>query len=525
MATEARKVSAFDLVASQAWAIQPSMLETIVAIARRENESPEAVAAKLGRPLQNTRTVSVRDGVAIVPVTGPIFRYANLFTELSGATSLEVLARDFNAAINDPYVTSVILEIDSPGGQAAGISDFAQQVRAGASIKPVIAYGDNMIASAAYWIAAAASQIVIAKTAEVGSVGAVVGVDTTSKSGYLEIVSSQSPKKRPDMSTEEGRAQIQTRIDNLAQVFVEDVASYRGVSVETVLAEFGQGDMKMGADAVAAGMADDVSTLEEIIAGLAGATEGGLTMDPRNKAKLAANKSGTVHAAEGDAVVVSAVEPNSGPVSGGTAITITGSGFTDANSVTVGGVECTDVVIVDDATITATTPEGTEGAQDVSVTSPAGQGTGTGLFTYVIPGDEEEDDPAAPAAYHRGYAAGARAELARIQSVFAQATPGHDALLQKLAFDGKTTGPQAAVQVLAAENKARGTTLAALKGDAAKPVKPVASAEGSISTKGTPENEEEAKAQWEASADIRAEFPSASTYWSFCQVEAKNKRK
>lgn len=262
--------SAIDLVSTQPWAIQPHMLETIAQIAARENENPEAVAAKYGRPLQNTRTVSVRDGVAIVPVIGPIFRYANLFTDVSGATSLDILARDFNAALNDSTVKAIVLEIDSPGGQVAGVAEFASMVRAGTRSKPVTAYVGNLAASAAYWIAAAADEVVVSKTGMVGSIGAVVAIDTRREEGVMEIVSSQSPKKRVDATTDAGRAQIQRNIDELAEVFIADVATYRGVSVNSVAENYGQGDVLMGTQAAGVGMADRVSTLEEVIAVLAG---------------------------------------------------------------------------------------------------------------------------------------------------------------------------------------------------------------------------------------------------------------
>lgn len=265
-----RRASAFDLVAAQPWAIQPDMLATIAAIARRENESVDALEGRLGRPLQNARKVTTRDRVAVIPVTGPVFRYANLFTEISGATSLEVLSRDFVTAAEDPAIKHIVLNIDSPGGQANGIAEFAQMVRE--SEKPVTAYVDGTAASAAYWIAAAASRIVMSKTAMVGSIGAVVSISTTKSDGAVEIVSNQSPKKRPDVTTEAGRSQVQTLIDALAQVFIEDVAQYRSVSVEDVVARFGGGDVFLATEAVARGMADEVGTFEGLIAGLSGAT-------------------------------------------------------------------------------------------------------------------------------------------------------------------------------------------------------------------------------------------------------------
>ncbi len=281
------RASAFDYLAREPWAITPEVLTTIAAIARREGEGVDAVEARLGRPLQNARKVSLRGDVAVVPVTGPVFRYANLMTEISGATSLEVLARDFTTAIEDPNVRAVVLAIDSPGGQAAGIADFAALVRASASAngKRVIAHVDNSAASAAYWIAAAANEIVLSKTAMVGSIGVVLTIDPTrSKAGAIEIVSAQSPKKRPDVTTDAGRAQLQALTDKLGATFISDVAAFRGVPEAKVLADFGQGDMLIGAEAVAAGMADRVGTLEDVIAGIAGNTapqtqQGAITMD------------------------------------------------------------------------------------------------------------------------------------------------------------------------------------------------------------------------------------------------------
>lgn len=281
------RVSAFDMVASQPWAILPSMLETIGAIARRENDSVESLEARLGRPLQNTRAVTMRDGVALIPITGPIFRYANLFSEISGAVSLDVLATDLTRAIDDPSVKSIVLVLDSPGGQANGISEFAAMIRA--STKDVFAYVDGSAASAAYWIASAAKEIYISKTGEVGSIGAVVSIDTRGKrEGVIEIVSSQSPNKRPDVATDAGRALIQARIDSFAQVFIEDVAAYRDISVEDVLSNYGQGDMRMGAEAVRLKMAERIATLEEVIAGLTGANSKGakLIMSTENTAPV-----------------------------------------------------------------------------------------------------------------------------------------------------------------------------------------------------------------------------------------------
>ena len=423
------RVSAFDIIAAQPWAILPAVLETIGAIARRENDSVEALEARLGRPLNNTRTVTVRDGVALIPITGPIFRYANVFSEVSSAVSLDVLAQDFTRAIDDPAVKSIVLNLDTPGGQVNGIAEFASMVKR--STKPVVAYVGGSAASAGYWIAAAANEIVIAKTGEVGSIGAVVSIDTRGKrDGVIEIVSSQSPNKRPDVTSDTGRAQIQARIDSCAQAFIDDVAAYRGVTVEAVLDKYGQGDMRMGREAVSNGMADRVSTLEEVIAGLI-----------KTHSKGASNM-----AAENEQHVV----------------------------------------------------------------------TLEYLATH---------HPDLVAALQ---GAGATAERARIFDVQAQSMPGHEALVAELMTDGVTSGPQAAVRILAAERQINATRADDFRADAAAVVvsfAPATSA-GEDAASGAPAAaadtnmpvETRCKQAWESDAKLHDEFTSLAAYTAYTKA-------
>ena len=114
----ARRVLA--AIAADIWAILPESLEQIFEIASRLGD-PEALAVKAGQRLESSPRVEVRDGVAILPVRGPIVRYADMFSAVSGATALSTLARDFQAALVDPAVSAIVLEMDSPGGQATGI--------------------------------------------------------------------------------------------------------------------------------------------------------------------------------------------------------------------------------------------------------------------------------------------------------------------------------------------------------------------------------------------------------------------
>ncbi len=278
--TENRGNRALRAIANQGWAILPDNLDQIVEIAgRAQQEDIEALSTRLGRPLENTHTVTVRDGVAIIPVNGPLFRYANMFTRLSGATSYEVLATDIQQALDDPVIKAIILEIDSPGGMVAGNSELAEFIYQSRNIKPIVAYASYLTASAAYWIASAAQEIVAADTAVLGSIGTVLSYYKKKDETTGEIVSSQSPKKRVDMETDEGRTEVQQMIDALADVFINTVARNRNVSRETVLEKFGQGGVLVGQHAVDAGLADRIGTLEALIEELSEKSESSKTVN------------------------------------------------------------------------------------------------------------------------------------------------------------------------------------------------------------------------------------------------------
>lgn len=209
------------------------------------------------------------DEIAHISMIGPITRYSGFCSRLFGGVGIDAMTSRLNELENDDAVKAIVMEIDSPGGQAAGIADFADKVRSLSLKKPIISFVSDIGASAAYWIASASTKIVVSQTASVGSIGVYAAItdntEAMQKQGYKEItfVSSQSPKKRPDFTSDEGKSQIQAQIDTLASVFIDSVAKFRGVDSETVQAKFGQGDVVFAQDAVDRGMADAVGTIED----------------------------------------------------------------------------------------------------------------------------------------------------------------------------------------------------------------------------------------------------------------------
>lgn len=263
---------ALELAASQPWLMLPDALDNLLTISDRMGD-PMALATKRGERLEDSRQVTMRGSVAVVPVIGPIFRYANLFTEISGATSTQVLATDIQRALDDPKVKSIVLNIDSPGGVASGINELAEMIHAARSQKRIVAYIGGIGASAAYWIASAASEIVIDEASLAGSIGVVVEavIDSEKATGRTRysIVSRNAPNKRPDLGTEEGRAKLGETIDALGDVFVSKVARNLGVDAEKVPEMGDHGGIRVGADAVEHGLAHRVGSLESLITELA----------------------------------------------------------------------------------------------------------------------------------------------------------------------------------------------------------------------------------------------------------------
>lgn len=244
------------------WAITQSAFEEIHRIANRENNL-EAVLRERGKPLDNTHRVITRDNVAVIPVQGALFPRANLFSEISGAYSVEMLARDLNAAQTNPDVKAVVLQIDSPGGHTTMINEFAAQIKA--FDKPIVSYVVGQAASAAYWIAAASDKIYLDSTAIVGSIG-VVAAFSKKDTGTTEFVSSNAPDKRPDLESDTGKAVIQSLVDDMEAVFIESIMSNRGMSREQITNL--RGGVLVGAKAVSACFADEISNLEAVIQSL-----------------------------------------------------------------------------------------------------------------------------------------------------------------------------------------------------------------------------------------------------------------
>jgi len=259
----------------QPWLLSEQGMELLFAVWSRGELFPAALQrARTERgdePFGNPAEARRVGAAAIIPVYGPMFRHAGMMTELSGATSYQRIGRDLQAAVADPAVGRIILDIDSPGGEVSGCGELATQIRAACKSKPVLAYVSGQAASGAYWLASAASEIIADPSAVIGGLGCRIALTDSAKAQELagvkrvEIISSQTPAKRGSPVDGEVQGRAQRMADDIADVFLGAVAGFRGVGQEKVLKDFGAGEQLIASRALAAGMIDRLGNLDAVL--------------------------------------------------------------------------------------------------------------------------------------------------------------------------------------------------------------------------------------------------------------------
>lgn len=275
-----------DIVTSP-WAIVPEKLVELQNIyinhMRGEKIDLAAIEAKLGRSLDNReRSYDVNNGVGIIYIDGVIGKRMNAFSRISGGVSSQLITRDLRGVLANPEVNSVLLYVDSPGGSVDGTQELAREIFKARGQKPLAAFTDGLMASAAYWIASAVDPgrvFISGNTTQVGSIGVVArhvdvskmeerwGIKTSEIAAgrYKRIASQYEPL------SESGRRTIQDQVDHIYSAFVNDVASFRGLSPEPVKEGRGEGipwadgRIFLGTQAVNAGLVDGISTLDDLI--------------------------------------------------------------------------------------------------------------------------------------------------------------------------------------------------------------------------------------------------------------------
>ncbi len=194
-------------------------------------------------PEEDEPPYSVAGGVAYIPIQGTLVKRASGMDARSGLTSYEKLGAQIKAAAIDPAVQGIILDVDSGGGEADGMFDLADEIMSIRGSKPMFAVCDGMMCSAAYALGCCADQIYTTRTGTLGSIGCfMLFVD---QSGYdkqkgLKYTFIQAGKLKTQGNPHEpldgeAKAEFQSEVDRIRDMFVTHVARARGVTAQQVL--------------------------------------------------------------------------------------------------------------------------------------------------------------------------------------------------------------------------------------------------------------------------------------------------
>jgi len=262
-------------IRSTPWAALPSTVHAIhaavIAAAGRDGLPRADLGQDEPMPEPEPAYMISPDGIAVIRVQGIIGKHLSSMETMCGGYDLDTLAPALAASAADSRVRERVLYIDSPGGTCTGVPEAFAAVRRSAEAKPVFGFTDSQACSAAQWIASACDRFAITTSATVGSIGVYCAlVDESAawaKDGYrLELVKAGTQKAAGIAGapiTADDVAGFQRNVDAIYGMFVADVRTGRGLVDDAAL----QGQTFMGADAVAANLADDVVTdLSDLLA-------------------------------------------------------------------------------------------------------------------------------------------------------------------------------------------------------------------------------------------------------------------
>lgn len=277
-------------VQGKAWLVTEEIANVFIALYPRlaglevngsEIDARIEQAAEL-RGRQSEPITAGAKGVAVIPIRGVISHRAAMANDVSSSpgTSVEQIRAAFRKAQSDPRVTSIVLDIDSPGGSYEGLPELAAEIREarGRGRKRIVAVSNASTASGAYFLGAQADRVYSTPSGSVGSIGAYLLHVDESEALEREGVKPQfiysgehKVEGNPYEPLSDGaRAHLQKRIDEVHADFVRNVAQGRGTSERNVRDNFGRGRMLSAPDALAAGMIDGIATADQVIESLLG---------------------------------------------------------------------------------------------------------------------------------------------------------------------------------------------------------------------------------------------------------------
>lgn len=253
----------------QPWAILPGALNRLIG----RIEATNAFEIDAARHQPQARQSGA---VAVVPVYGPMMSRDSLIARVFGLPTSEGLARQVSALAADPSIGAIVLDMDTPGGSVGGVQEASEIISGLRGIKKVVAVSNHLMASAGYYIASGADEIVASPSSLTGSIGVIsthVSVARAMEEAGIDvnIISAGDFKAEGNQFeplSEEARASMQGLIDQFYTQFVTTVAKNRDAKPSDVRNGYGRGRVLSAKDSLAEGLVDRIESLDSVLARL-----------------------------------------------------------------------------------------------------------------------------------------------------------------------------------------------------------------------------------------------------------------
>ena len=232
----------------------------------RAEQEQRAAASRLGAGNAGT--------VAVIPVYGVLAQRGSFWSSFFGGSTCEAISAQLRQAVNDPTVKAIVLDVDSPGGDVAGISELGSEIYQAGKQKPVTAIANSLCASAAYWLASQATEVLASPSSNIGSIGVYMLHEEYSqamanagiKDTIIKFGENKAEGNDSEPLSDQAREHFQALVDSTGDDFEKAIARGRKIGQDEVHKKFGQGRLFDAKTAVRLGMADRVGTFDDALA-------------------------------------------------------------------------------------------------------------------------------------------------------------------------------------------------------------------------------------------------------------------
>ena len=255
---------------SKFWAGTEQSLEKFLASEKLDISAMQPQDSEDGPP----RLFAQSGNVGIITIAGSLVNNDSWMNAYMGRTSYGEIRDALVHAASDPNIGAIVLDVNSGGGAASGVSDIADLIKKiDKEVKPIHTFSDGMIASAAYWLGSSARSVSVGQVTEAGSIGVITVHREMSKAMERDGVKATVIKAGDHKGngnpyeplSDKARAEIQGQLDHMYGIFMGAVADNRGMSYPVADGKMGQGRTFIGTQAVEAGLADSVTTFDAVV--------------------------------------------------------------------------------------------------------------------------------------------------------------------------------------------------------------------------------------------------------------------